>query len=62
MQTQMTPEIIEHFLTELEHPSRTLTSWELEFLTSIRDQFDRRGTLTERQFNKLESIYAEKTE
>lgn len=61
MQTKQTPETVEHFLRELERPAKTLTTWELDFLTSIRDQFDQRGRLTERQFEKLESIYAEKT-
>lgn len=61
MQTPQTPEVIEHFLTELEHPAKELTEWEDNFIISIRDQFNRKRSLSEKQFNILEKIYAEKT-
>lgn len=57
----MKPELIKHMLTELQSPSKTLTPWELGFLESVSDQFDRRGTLSEKQYEILENIYAEKT-
>jgi len=47
--------------SELENPKKELTSWEEGFISSIRDQFDRRGTLSERQAEILEKIYADKT-
>jgi len=50
-----------HFLRELENPAKTLTKWEEGFVASLSDQMDRRGTLTPRQFEILERIYAEKT-
>lgn len=62
--TPKTRETIEHFLSALEDASQVtkpLTKWEEGFLMSVRDQFDRRGTLSDGQFNVLESIYAEKT-
>lgn len=59
--TPKTPEMIEHFLKELQMPAKTLTNWELQFLESISNQFDERGSLTDRQFEILEKIYAEKS-
>lgn len=61
MKTPQTPEIIEHFLSELEHPYKELTEWEDNFIISIRDQFNRKRSLSDRQFEILERIYAEKT-
>ena len=40
---------------------RNLTSWEQSFMESITDQFERSGSLSERQTEILERIYAEKT-
>ena len=40
---------------------RGLTSWELGFMESITDQHARTGSLSERQTEILERIYAEKT-
>lgn len=60
--TPRTPEFIEHMFKTLQRPSRDLTAWELGFLADIADQFDRRSTLTDKQFEILERIYAEKTE
>lgn len=59
--TPQTREVIEHMLKELEMPERPLTKWELEFVTSVSDQFGRRGSLSAKQFSILEGIYAEKT-
>jgi hypothetical protein len=61
MSTPKNVETIEHFLRELEHPAKRLTVWELEFMTDVKDQFDRTGFLSQGQFEKLEQIYAEKT-
>jgi hypothetical protein len=60
-QTPQTTEVIEHFYRELERPSRALTVWELGFLADTKDQFDRTGFLSAKQFDILERIYAEKT-
>jgi hypothetical protein len=60
--TAQSPEIVEHFFKELERPAKELTPWELDFLISVKDQFDRKGRLSEKQFEVLERIYAEKTE
>lgn len=53
--------MIEHMLSSLDSPNRELTKWEEEFLTSIEEQFKRRNNLSDRQFEVLERIYAEKT-
>ena len=59
--TPKTKETIEHFFRELENPYKPLTNWEADFLVSIGNQFQERGTLTDKQFDVLERIYAEKT-
>ena len=59
--TPKTKETIEHFLSSLDHPVKELTAWESNFIISITDQFERRGTLSDKQFEILERIYAEKT-
>ena len=50
------------WLEAIEIDGRNLTTWEEEFVGSIRDRFDRGWTsLTEKQAEILERIYAEKT-
>lgn len=53
---------IDHMLTELQQPRRAPTAWELDFLASVTDQFNRRGFLTEKQLAILRRIYQERTE
>lgn len=60
-ETPRTPEMIQHMLDELKAPKKQLTQWELDFLSSITSQFEQRGSLSVKQFTKLESIYAEKS-
>lgn len=52
---------IERMLNALESPSHSLTKWEEDFLASLSEQFHSRGTLSDRQFEILDNIYAEKT-
>ena len=61
MKTPKTTEMIEHMFEELKRPIKDLSEWELNFLLSISDQFDRHGTLSDKQFEILERIYTEKT-
>lgn len=61
MKTPQTKENIQHFLDELQRPVKILTEWELDFLSSITTQFERTGSLSEKQFVVLERIYADKT-
>jgi hypothetical protein len=51
-----------HMLDKLGNPSKELTEWEENFITSITEFIDARGYLTPKQMETLERIYAEKTE
>ena len=53
--------LIETMLNALETPSRELTKWEENFLESIADQYQKRGSLSDRQIEILDRIYSEKT-
>ena len=56
------PEVIREWLSALEEPSKPLSAWELSFVECVSDQMDRRGSLSDRQVEILERIYAEKTD
>lgn len=56
-----TRQLVGHMFKVLENPVRRLTEWELEFLDSTREQFEDRGSLSERQLDVLNRIYREKT-
>jgi len=56
-----TKEVIAHWLTTIQTEARGLSKWEEEFVGSIADQFERRGSISDRQEEILERIYAEKT-
>lgn len=51
----------QRMLEDIELHGRDLTEWEENFVKSVRKQFDRKGTLSDRQIEILERIYAEKT-
>ena len=55
------PTVLRGWLDALETPSRELTEWEQHFLASVRVQLELRGSLSPRQVEHLERIYAEKT-
>lgn len=55
-------EQIKMMLDALETPSKELTKWEENFLESLADQFERKGTLSDKQFHTLDNIYTEKTD
>jgi len=52
---------IEEMLQDIEHLGEGLTSWEEDFIESIRDQFNRKQWLTPRQEEILERIHEERT-
>lgn len=54
------PEVIQSWLDAINEDS-DLTKWEQGFIESITQQFEERGTLSDRQEEILERIYAEKT-
>jgi hypothetical protein len=53
--------VIIDWLDQLDYHSEDSSSWEIDFVDSMRTTIDRYGRLTEAQQNKLESIYVEKT-
>lgn len=53
--------LIDHMIIELENPYKVLTKWEEQFIESVTDQWRTKSWLSERQFEILEKIYAEKT-
>jgi len=59
--TVQTPELTQHMFQELERPVKPFSNWELNFLADVLDAFNRRGSLSPKQFAKLEEIYVEKT-
>lgn len=51
-------------LTSLEDTSQLvedLSEWEDDFVSSVRQQFENKGDLSDKQFEILERIYARKT-
>ena len=48
---------IEELLSQCENFSGHLTDWESQFIESIREQFDSRGDLSDKQVEILERIY-----
>jgi hypothetical protein len=50
----------EYMLNQCETEGRNISAWELSFLESLRDQFDRTHSLSERQKEILERIYVDK--
>lgn len=61
--TTPTRELLEHMLDALETPSRELTKWEEDFVQNQRDKVEKwkNWMPTDRVWEILESIYAEKT-
>lgn len=60
---QYTREQLQRFIDEIrdEGPARGLTKWEENFVESVAEQLESRGTLTDRQVETLDKIYAERT-
>jgi hypothetical protein len=59
--TVQSRDLTAHMFTELQRPKQKLTPWELDFIASVLDQFNHKGSLSPKQFAVLERIYAEKT-
>lgn len=54
-------ETIKAWLDKVNTEGHDLSPWESGFMESITAQFDERGSLSDRQEDILERIYAEKT-
>lgn len=48
------------WLQEIEENGKGLTKWEEDFITSITEQFQRTGSLSDKQEDILERIYVDK--
>ena len=55
------PEVVNQWLDAIAETGRGLTKWEQDFVESVGLQLDDRGTISDRQEEILERIYAEKT-
>lgn len=51
----------EDWLWKIREHAHGLSKWEAEFVDSIAQQLEERGTLSDRQADILERIYSEKT-
>lgn len=53
--------VVADWIESVNSEGRGLAAWELGFMESIADQFERSGSLSDRQEEILERIYANKT-
>lgn len=55
------PEVIKDWLEQIYENSHKLSTWEIDFFNSVSDQFAVSGTVSDKQEEILERIYADKT-
>lgn len=55
------PADIEYFIEKINSEARGLSKWQSDFMDSITEQWNERHSLSERQVEVLERIYADKT-
>ncbi len=53
--------VIESWIELINEEGKGLSKWELDFMESITDQFERKQWISDKQEEILERIYAEKT-
>ncbi len=53
--------LVTHMIEELKHPLKTLTAWEEKFRLTVALQWGAKHWISEKQFQTLEKLYAEKT-
>lgn len=54
-------EVIREWIELVNTEERNLSKWEQDFMDSITEQFEERGSISDRQEEILELIYSEKT-
>ncbi len=54
-------EILRQWIECIDEEGRGVTDWERSFVESVSEQIDRSGTLTDKQIDQLEGIYARRT-
>jgi hypothetical protein len=55
-------EVVEKWIKTCLEDGKGINAWENEFLVSVSEQLERKGTLSDRQEEIIERIYADKTE
>jgi hypothetical protein len=53
--------IIESWIELVNAEGRNLSKWEQDFMDSLTEQFEARGSISDRQEEILERIYSERT-
>ena len=54
-------EVIAQWIATINEEGRNLSKWETDFMESVTEQFEERGSVSEKQQELIERIYAEKT-
>lgn len=52
--------VVKMWLQEIDINGKNLTKWEEDFIASITEQFERTGSLSDKQEDILERIYVDK--
>jgi hypothetical protein len=55
-------EVVEKWIKTALEDGKGITAWENDFLVSVGEQLERKGTLSDKQEEIVERIYSEKTE
>lgn len=55
-------ETVRKWIKTCQEDGKGITAWENEFLNSVSEQLERKGTLSDKQVAIVERIYAEKTD
>jgi hypothetical protein len=53
-------EIVRDWIDRINDEGVNLTEWEIQYMESVTDQFDRRGSISDKQEEIVERIYVEK--
>ena len=54
-------EVISHWIITINDEGRNLSKWETDFMESVTEQFEDRGSVSDKQEEIIERIYADKT-
>lgn len=55
------PVVIADWINQIDDNAEKLNVWETEFFESVQSQFERTGSISDKQEEVLERIYANKT-
>lgn len=57
LRSQMIKRMINGIITDVDNAMKELSEWEQNFISSIQDQFTKKGELSNKQCEILERIY-----